>query len=195
MAIHPDFARELLGRIADFQVGLFQGAMHAGGQYFDMIELPGDDYASNLGTLFSPAMFRTFIKPILSRFIETIRSSRPEIKVMFHSDGLITNLLDDLIEIGVDVIHPLEPLPGVDFPEIKKRYGSRVTFLGAIDISHALPGSREDVVSEVQARIRQLAPGGGYILAPSNHIQVDVPPENVETLYAAARQFGVYPIR
>lgn len=195
MGLYPDFALELLTRIGDFQSDLYRGAMEAGGQYFDMIELPGDDYASNVGTLISPRMFRAFIKPILSGFVETIRSYRPEIKIMFHSDGLIASFLDDLIEIGVDVIHPLEPLAGVDFPEIKKRYGERVAFLGAIDISHALPGSLEEVTNEVKTRIQQLAPGGGYILAPSNHIQADVPPENVEALFRAARQFGIYPIR
>jgi len=195
MAIHPELAQELLDRINDLLVGLFHQAMRAGGDYFDMIELPGDDYAYNLGTIISPRMFRRFIKPILSRFIETIRTYRPDIKIMFHSDGLITSLLEDLIDIGIDVVHPLEPLPGTDFIEIKKQFGKRIAFLGAIDISHALPGGKEDVIAEVQTRIRQLAPGGGYILAPSNHIQADVPPENVESLYKSAQQFGVYPIR
>ena len=194
MGLYPDFAHELLTRVGDFQVGLFQQAMEAGGQYFDMIELPGDDYASNVGTLISPRMFRKFIKPVLARFVETIRSYRADIKIMFHSDGLIESLLDDLIDVGVDVIHPLEPLAGVDFAEIKRKYGQRVSFLGGIDISHALPGTREDVVQEVKTRVGQLAPGGGYILAPSNHIQADVPPENVEVLYNAAQQFGRYPI-
>ena len=92
------------------------------------------------------------------------------------------------------VLLPLEPLPGADFSDIKERFGQRVTFLGAIDISQALPGSADDVMAEVQTRIRQLAPGGGYILAPSNHIQADVPPENIATLYWAAREFGAYPI-
>lgn len=195
MAMYPDFARELLDRIGDVQTGLFREALEAGGEYFDMIELPGDDYASNVGPLFSPAMFRDFIKPVLNRFVEMIRSYRPGIKIMFHSDGLITALLDDLIDIGIDVIHPLEPLPGTDFQMIKERFGRRVAFLGAIDISHALPGEEADVVNEVGTRIRQLAPGGGYILAPSNHIQDDVPAENVVTLYRAARQFGRYPVR
>jgi uroporphyrinogen decarboxylase len=113
---------------------------------------------------------------------------------MFHSDGMITSLLDDLIDIGIDVIHPLEPLPGVDFEAIKKLYGRRVSFLGGIDISHALPGTTEDVIQEVKTRVRQLAPGGGYIFAPANHIQADVPPENVEVLYHIAKQFGSYPI-
>jgi uroporphyrinogen decarboxylase len=114
---------------------------------------------------------------------------------MFHSDGQITPLLEDLIDIGIDVVHPLEPLPGTDFLEIKKQFGDRIAFLGAIDISHALPGNEEDVIAEVQNRIRQLAPGGGYILAPSNHIQADVPPENVVTLYNTAQRYGDYPIR
>jgi uroporphyrinogen decarboxylase len=195
MGLYPDFAQELLTRIGNFQTGLFKQAMETGGAYFDMIEFPGDDYASNVGTIISPRMFRKFIKPVLAQFVETIRSYRADIQIMFHSDGLLTSLLDDLIEVGVDVIHPLEPLPGVDFREIKKLYGRRVSFLGGIDISHALPGTREEVVREVETRVRQLAPGGGYILAPSNHIQADVPPENVETLYRAARQFGGYPIQ
>ncbi len=195
MGLQPDFAQELLTRIGDFQSGLLQQAMEAGGQYFDMIELPGDDYATNVGTLISPRMFRKFIKPILSQLVDTIRAYRPGIKIMFHSDGMITSLLDDLIEVGIDVIHPLEPLSGVDFAEIKTQYGSRVAFLGAIDIRNALPGSRQEVISEVKTRLKQLAPGGGYILAPANHLQADVPPENVETLFNAARKFGSYPIR
>jgi uroporphyrinogen decarboxylase len=195
LALNPEFAQELLVWISDLLVGLLHQAMSAGGEYFDMIELPGDDYAYNAGTLISPRMFRKFIKPILIRFVDTIRSYRPEIKIMFHSDGLITSLLGDLIEIGIDVVHPLEPLPRLDFLEIKKQFGERLSFLGAVDISHALPGSREEVKAEVQTRIGQLAPGGGYILAPSNHIQADVPAENVVSLYQYAHEYGVYPIR
>jgi len=195
MALQPDFAQVLLERIGNFMIGLFHQAMQAGGQYFDMIELPGDDVASNAGTLISPLMFRKFIKPVLKRFVETIRTYRPDIKIMFHSDGLITSLLDDLVDIGIDVVHPLEPLPGVDFVKIKQRYGTHLSFLGAIDIKHTLPGSQQEIIDEVQTRIRQLAPNGGYILAPSNHIQADVPPVNIETLFNEARRWGRYPIR
>jgi len=194
LAIYPDFAQDLLNRIGNFLIGLYQQAMQSGGQYFDMIELPGDDYASNLNTLISPAMFRQFIKPIIQRMVDTIRNYQPEIYIMFHSDGLITSLLDDIIELGIDVIHPLEPLPGANFEEIKKQYGKLITFIGAIDISHALPGSQDDVINEVILRIKQLAPGGGYILAPSNHIQADVPVENIVTMVEAARQYGKYPL-
>ena len=194
LAINPGFAQALLDKIADLQTSLIQQALLAGGDYFDMIELPGDDYASNQGTLISPNMFRKFIKPILKRFVDAIRSYSPNIYVMLHSDGVITSLLEDLIEVGVDVIHPLEPLPSVDFVEIKRRFGGRVAFLGAIDISHAMPGTVEDVILEAKTRIQQLAPSGGYILAPSNHIQADVPPQNVVALFEAAHEYGRYPL-
>lgn len=194
LAIYPEFAYELLNQLGDFLIGLTHQAMQAGGQYFDMIELPGDDYASNLNTLISPTMFRQFIKPNIQRMVDTIRNYRLDIYIMFHSDGLITSLLEDIIDLGVDVIHPLEPLPDTNFEEIKKQYGDKITFMGAIDISHALPGSKDDVIDEVILRIKQLAAGGGYILAPSNHIQADVPVENVVTMVEAARQYGKYPL-
>ena len=194
MALQPEFAEDLLNKIGSFQNGLYTQAMKAGGEYFDMIELPGDDYGSNVGTIISPRMFRDFIKPILSQYVETIRSFKSDISIMFHSDGIITPLLEDLVEIGINVIHPLEPLKGTNFVEIKKRFGGELSFLGAIDITHVLPGSKKGVLQELQTRIHQLGPGGGYIMAPSNHIQADVPPENIQLLYQAAKEFGTYPI-
>jgi len=77
---------------------------------------------------------------------------------------------------------------------IKAKFGDHLVFMGAIDIKEAMPGSIEDVEAEVKRRIRSLAPGGGYIIAPANHLQYDVPPENIIALYRAARQYGVYPI-
>jgi uroporphyrinogen decarboxylase len=195
MATHPAFALHLLERITDALDGLLKSYLEAGGRYFDMVELPGDDYAGNTNLVISPAMFRRFIKPSLQRLVHTIRSFRSEIKVMLHSDGRIERLLPDLIEVGIEVVHPLEPLPAMDLTEIKARYGDRLSFLGGIDIARALPGSVEDVIHEVKLRIEQLAPGGGYIVAPANHIQADVPGENVIALFEAARKFGQYPLQ
>jgi uroporphyrinogen decarboxylase len=194
MALNPAFAHALLDRVTTAMEGLLQLAMRAGGGYFDMIELPGDDYAGNTNLLISPVMFRKFIKPCLERLIKVIKEHNPNIYVMLHSDGAITKLIPDIIALGVDVIHPLEPLQAIDIPAIKEQFGKQVTFLGGIDISHAMPGTREDVIAEAKLRIDQLASGGGYILAPSNHLQADVSAENVVTLFEAARQFGNYPI-
>lgn len=195
MALNPEFAHALLDRITTAIEGLLSLAMQAGGKYFNMIELPGDDYAGNTNTLISPAMFRKFIRPCLERFINVIRERNPNINIMLHSDGAIAKLLPDIIALGVDVIHPFEPLLAMDLPAIKQQFGTRVTFLGGIDISHAMPGGHEDVIAETRLRISQLAASGGYILAPSNHLQADVPPENVVTLFETAREFGEYPIK
>lgn len=189
LSANPDFAQALLEKVTGAMEGLIRLAMQTGGKWFDMVELPGDDYAGNSGPIISPAMFRKFIKPCLSRLIKVIKENNPETKVMLHSDGAITRLIPDLIDLGVDVLHPLEPLPATDIPAVKAAYGQQVTFLGGIDISHAMPGTKQEVIDEVRLRIAQLASGGGYILAPANHLQADVPPENVATLFEAAREW------
>jgi uroporphyrinogen decarboxylase len=195
MAINPEFAKALLDRVTSVIENVLALAMQTGGKYFDMIELPGDDYAGNDSPIMSPAMFREFVMPCLARLVKTVKENYSDVKIMLHSDGAITKLLPDIIDLGVDVIHPLEPLPATDMEAVKEKFGKQVTFLGGIDISHAMPGSREDVIAETRHRIAQLAPGGGYILAPSNHLQADVPAENVVTLFETARQYGKYPIK
>ena len=195
LASRPDFAHTLLDKITTAIEGLLKLTMQAGGKYFDMIELPGDDYAGNLNLMISPAMFRKFIKPCIERLIKVVKEHNSNTKIMLHSDGAITKLIPDILSLGVDVIHPLEPLPATDIPAIKEQFGGQVTFLGGIDISHAMPGTREDVIAETKRRISQLAHGGGYILAPSNHLQADVYAENVVTMFETARQFGRYPLK
>lgn len=194
LARSPEFAHALLEKVTNVIESLLKQAMLAGGMYFDMIELPGDDYAGNTNILISPAMFRKFIKPRLARLVKVVKEHNPNVRVMLHSDGALTALLPDIIDLGVDVIHPLEPLPATDMAAVKDTYGEQVSFLGGIDISHAMPGSREVVIAEVKRRLAQLAPGGGYILAPSNHLQADVPAENVVTLFKAAKECGKYPV-
>ncbi len=195
MVRNPAFAQALLDRVTTSIEGLIRLAMEAGGKWFDMIELPGDDYAGNLNPLISPAMFRKFVQPCLHRLVKAVREFSTGTKIMLHSDGAISRLMPDILATGVDVIHPLEPLPATDLAAIKEQYGKELSFLGGIDISHAMPGTREDVIAEATQRIRQLAPGGGYILAPSNHLQADVPAENVITLFETARTLGKYPIQ
>jgi uroporphyrinogen decarboxylase len=195
MALNPEYAETLLTRVTDAIIGLLLTYLQACGDAIDMMELPGDDYASNLNLIVSPKMFRQFIKPCLKRLVTTIKEYRSDIKVMLHSDGMIAKLIPDFIDLGIDVLHPLEPVVAQDQAKVKQEYGDQLAFLGSIDISHALPGSQAEVIAEVKKRIGTLAPGGGFILAPSNHLQADVPPENVVTLFNAAREYGGYPIR
>ena len=190
-----EFTLALVERVTDTIDGLLRVYLEAGGDYFDMIELSGDDYATQTGMAMSPKMFRSYFKPSIKRFVNTINSFNSEIKVMLHCDGDLTAILPDIIECGVDVLHPLEPVPSVDFAEIKANFGDALAFLGAIDIVHALPGSHQDVIDEVKRRIHQLASGGGFVIAPANHVQSDVPPENLVTLFNAAEEHGRYPIQ
>jgi uroporphyrinogen decarboxylase len=194
LGLNEDFVAALVERVTDSITGMLKGYMEACGDYVDMVELPGDDYASNTNLIMSPRTFRKFFKPAIRRLVATVKEARSDIKVMLHSDGLIETLLPDFIELGVDAIHPLEPLEALDQTRIKAEYGDKLTFIGGIGITHAMPGTQQDVIDEVKLRISQLAPGGGYILAPANHLQPDVPPENVITLFEAAREYGQYPI-
>jgi len=195
MAVNPDFVAALVDRVTDFLDALLRNYLDACGEYIDLIELPGDDYASNENLMMSPSMFRRLIKPALKRLVATIKEKRSSIQVMLHSDGMIEPLLPDFMELGIDVLHPLEPIKALDQARIKKEYGERLAFIGGIDIAKALPGTEEDVVREVRRCIGQLGPGGGYILAPSNHIQSDVSPRNVQVLFDSAREYGQYPIQ
>lgn len=191
---NPEFAEALLERITTSIAGLLRLVMQTAGDYFDMIELPGDDYAGNNNLIISPRMFRRFISPCIEQLVKTVKEINPEIKVMLHSDGAIAALIPELIALGVDVLHPLEPLPATNLSEIKNQYNKQISFLGGIDISRAMPGTPDDVRQEVATRIHQLGADGGYILAPSNHLQADIPPENVVTLFETALKLGRYPI-
>jgi uroporphyrinogen decarboxylase len=192
MMDNPDFAHALLKRITDTICGLTSNYLAAAGGIIDMIELPGDDYAGNHNLVFSPKLFRKMIRPCLEKIIATIRKQQPGIKIMLHSDGAIGKLVPDFIELGVDVLHPLEPVAGMNPAEIKQKYGDQICFLGGVDISHAMTGMKDDVRNDVDRCIRDLAPGGGYIMAPCNHLQADIPPGNVIEMYNYANIAGIY---
>ncbi|KLU60659.1 uroporphyrinogen decarboxylase [Peptococcaceae bacterium CEB3] len=194
LLIEPDFARALVEKVADVFYRLTDCYLDAAGQDIDILELPGDDYADNRGLMISPQLFREFFAPHWQRLIALIKSRSPEIKVVFHSDGAISALLEDLIAIGVDVVHPLEPLPVTDQAAVKQAVQGRLVILGGVDIKEALSGSRDAIAVEVRQRLANLAQGGGYIFAPSNHLQHDIPPENLITLYREASELGRYPL-
>jgi len=192
MSLNPAFAAALLERVTDSICALLEGYMKAGSGCFDMIELPGDDYASNQNLIFSQAMFREFIKPCIGRMVATIRKIQPDIKIMLHSDGAIQKLIPDFIELGIDVLNPVEPVAGMDVKSVKQEFGSQISFLGGIDISHAMPGSLKDVRADVDRCLSDLAAGGGFVLAPSNHLQADVPAANVIELFRYVQEKGKY---
>jgi len=112
---------------------------------------------------------------------------RPDLPVVFHTDGAVTSIIPDFIEIGIDVLNPLEPLAATDWPAIKGQYGDRLAFMGGVDLKQALTGSPADVEQDVQRCIDTFAEGGGYILTSANHMQSDIPSENIVHMFSEAR--------
>ncbi len=191
----PEIVHALVDRLYGCFAGMIERFLDVAGQQLDIIELPGDDFAGNKGPIISPKMFDQFFREPYRRLVKMIKDHSPHLKVVFHSDGAAEPFLPRLIDIGVDLFHPLEPLPITDMAAIKEAYGDQLVFMGGIDIRASLQGDQAQVVTEVQTRLQQLAPGGGYILAPANHLQWDIPPENLFTLFQAAREHGQYPLR
>lgn len=194
LLIDKEMAAKLLDKLTDIFIGLYDTLLSAAGSYLDLVYW-AEDFGSQTGMLISEELYLEFFKERHYKIFNYIKSRSPQVKLLFHSCGAVYPLIHHLIDIGVDVLNPLQPLAtGMDSGEIKKKFGDRLCFCGAVDIQKALPGNLEDVEQEVKRRIRQLAPGGGYILAPANYIQNNTPPENVVQLCKMAHKYGKYPL-
>jgi uroporphyrinogen decarboxylase len=178
LMIEPEMANALLDRFTDFYLGYFDRMLTAAKGRIDILR-QADDLGTQRGLLFSPELFRTFIKPRIARFADLAHSHGA--KFMFHSCGAIMPLIEDLIEAGVDILDPLQALAdGMDPATLKSRFGDRICLHGGIDTQYLLPKGSPD---EVRSAVRRLAgifgAGGGYIMAPCHVLQLDVPTENV----------------
>jgi uroporphyrinogen decarboxylase len=143
--------------------------------------------------MISPQMWEKQIKPHHVRINRTLKDY--DVTLMYHSCGSIMPFIDGLIDMGVEILNPLQPRArGIDLPHIKATYGNQISFHGAMDIQQTLPhGTTEDVAAEVRDRIQVLGAGGGYILAPAHMIQGDTSAENIVAMYETARSTPVPP--
>ncbi len=138
----------------------------------------GDDVGMQTGMLISPRTWRRFLKPKMAEFISELKRINPRVKVAYHSDGNISPILPDLIEIGLDVLNPVQPAC-MNPAALKKSYGSHLCFWGSMDEQHTLPfGTPQDVRDEVLLRLKTIGSNGGLILGPTHHVQLDTPMEN-----------------
>jgi uroporphyrinogen decarboxylase len=188
MAVNPDYAHALFDKTMQFPLKAGLKAIDGGA---DMIWL-GDDVGMQHGMMMSPDTWRTFLKPRLKTLITEYKKRNPEIIVAYHSCGYIEPIIDELIEIGLDVLNPIQPL-AMDPAEIKENYGDRLNFWGAICVQNTLPmGTEQDIRDEVALRMRTIGRGGGYLMSPAHNIQSDTSLENILAFYKAARELGVY---
>lgn len=196
LAMEPEFAEALLQRTAAACRALIEPFLREAGDRLDIIKV-GDDLGTQDSLLMSPAMYRRVLKPIHAEYLAFIRARTPA-KLMFHSCGDVEPLLDDLVEIGVDILGPVQASAGrlADFAALKRRYGRALVLAGGIDTHRVLPhGTPDDVRAEVRRVIGLLGPGGGYLLGAVHTVMRDVPPANVLAMVDAAVELGQYPLR
>ncbi|MBN2304274.1 MAG: hypothetical protein JXQ72_07355 [Anaerolineae bacterium] len=173
-ALDPDLADTILE--IPYQYHL-TAAKKLAGLGVDMI-WTGDDVGAQHAMLISPKHWRRFLKPRLANFISEVKAINPAIKVAYHSDGDIRPIIPELIEIGVDVLNPIQPA-SMDPAEIKRDFGDKLCFWGTVDEQHTLPyGSPDDVKAEIRTRLKTVGHNGGLILGPTHHVQLDTPLEN-----------------
>jgi uroporphyrinogen decarboxylase len=183
-ALNPDLAERILDIPYQYHLSAAKKLVEMG---VDMIWL-GDDVGAQNNMIISPKMWRRFLKPRMANFIGSLKSINPQLKVAYHTDGQVYPIIPDLIEIGLDVLNPIQPA-SMDPVKLKQDYGDKLCFWGSIDEQYTLPfGSPADVAAEVQQRLRTLGKQGGLIIGPTHHIQLDTPTENFWAMVKAITQ-------
>ena len=194
LMMNKEFASELMERVLQYHLGLYERYLEEVGKFINIFHT-ADDLGTQAGPYFSQDLYREMIKPKEKRLMDLIRG-KTEAKILYHCDGAITTFIDDLIEIGVDILNPVQPLPKLEPLMLKETFGRRLSFHGGIDQQQVLTkGTTDEVKEDVKRRINELGPGGGYILAAAQTIMPEVSGENVIEMIRAAREYGSYPIR
>lgn len=188
MAIAPEIPLYIMERITDVIVENTRQALALAGNDIDIVYFYDDIGAQN-GTLISKNMWRRLIKPFHQRIIEVARHAGK--LVMYHTDGAIHSMIPELIDMGVDILDPIQPTAKDMIPEnLKAEFGDRLSYHGGVDIVRTLPfGTPVEVQNEVRLRARGMGKGGGYILSSSHHIQSDTPLENVLAMYEVGLRY------
>jgi uroporphyrinogen decarboxylase len=182
--------QKLLQALTKFAIGLGEIFIEAG---VDMIWIP-DDLGTVDGPFLSPNTFRRMIFLYFNEIVDSFK--KRGMKVLLHCDGQVMPLVDDLIEMGMDGLHPIERKAGMNLAEVKAKYGDKLTLIGNVDATEVLPhGTEEDIKRQVIECLKTAAPGGGYILASDHSIHEGVPSENAKTMFKLAKKYGKYPIK
>ena len=172
--LNPELADQILEIPYRFHLTAAKKLVQMG---VDMIWI-GDDVGAQTRMLMSPAHWRKFLKPRMANFIAELKAINPQIKVAYHSDGNIYPIIPELLEIGLNILNPVQPAC-MDPVKLKNEYGDRLCFWGSIDEQYTLPfGTPDEVRAEVERRLKTLGRDGGLILGPTHHVQLDTPMEN-----------------
>ena len=195
LAVYPEFSLALLKKNLELckqHLGHFLDAM---GENIDIIKI-GDDLGTQDRLMISLIMYRQMLKPLHAELIQFVKE-HTKAKILFHTDGDVFDLVSDFIEIGVDILNPIQTLAGnmADLEALKTRFGRDLVFCGAVDTQRILPhGTPEEVRQEVRRVINILGRDGGYMAASVHTIMNEVPAENILAMVDAVKIFGQYPL-
>jgi len=185
---NADFATALLDKMLEIRI--FQATRYAEAGV-DILHT-GDDLGMQNRLIMSVPLWRRWFKPRLAQVIQAARRVRPELIVEYHTDGYVEPFIPELIEIGIDVLNPVQP-ECMDPAEIKRKYGDKLSFSGTVGNQTTMPfGTPEEVRQVVAKRIRTVGKDGGLVLGPSHYVEPDVPWENIVAFFEAAEEFGYY---
>lgn len=188
MITGDEMAECLLDRLTQMRIEMARKHVEAG---VDVLML-GDDVAMQTGMMLSPLLWRIWLKPRMAKIIDAARAINPRIHIFYHSDGNPSAIIDELIDIGVTILNPVQP-ECMDPAEIKKKYGDRLAFWGTMGVQSTLPfGTPEDVRAEVKLRMQTIGKGGGLLLGPAHMIEPEVPWENLVAFFDAVEEYGYY---
>jgi uroporphyrinogen decarboxylase len=191
LVTEPAFADRLMGTITDIYIESCRRYLEQVGPYIQVFTY-WDDLAGQNGWLINPEVYRKLIKPKQKRLVEAIKQ-KTNAKLFYHSCGATRGLIPDLIEIGFDILNPVQvSARGMDTKALKHDFGKDIVFWGGgVDTQHVLPfGSPQQVIDEVKRRIDDLAPGGGFVFAAVHNIQAQVPPQNIVAAFNTALDYG-----
>jgi len=193
--VNKKFAHKLINKITKISTQIYLYYLKPSGKYIDWVEY-SEDFGMQDRPFISKEVFQEFFTKPHKEMFEAVKQVAPNAKTFLHTCGSIRELIPCFIEMGVEILNPLQPSSkDMNSFELKKEFGKDLIFHGGVDIQHGICGTKEQAASEAKKRIEALAPGGGYIFAPTNHFQPDIPVENFFEIYRIAREFGKYPIK
>ena len=196
MALDPEGASLLMEKILEYKLAYwsFFGdyCRNRGLEKDILVAVECDDLGTQNSLLFSPDMLRNMVFPLQKRLISHMKDELPGVKIMFHSDGAVFELIPDFIDAGVDILNPVQfTAAGMELPRLKKEFGRDIVFWGGgVDTQDTLPhGTPQEVADEVKRNIDILGPGGGYVFTTVHNIQADVPPENFWAMWDTVKNY------
>jgi len=183
----------LMRKVMELKMAFWEVALREAGDNVDVVN-EADDFAGQYRMLISPATYRRVVKPLHKELFDFIHA-HTKARLFFHSCGAIRPVIGDLIEIGVDILNPIQvSAAGMDTAELKREFGKDITFWGGgVDTQRVLgSGTPDEVRLDTRKRIEDLAPGGGFVFATVHNIQGNVPPENIMAMWETLQEYGGY---